>query len=123
MSSTGESASTVVLMGFLGVLLGLVGSVVSAARVQVGSVTVPWGAVLAALTLDWRNAMMVGTALLLCALAGAVLALTQKFAGPGHALYFYSTPAGNIAMGTFSNRNFLAAQLFTAVPFVAALAG
>lgn len=77
---------------------------------------------LAALTLDWRNAMMVGTALLLCALAGAVLALTQKFAGPGQGLYFYTTPAGNIAMGTFSNRNFLAAQLFTAVPFVAALA-
>lgn len=51
MSHPGESASTVVLMGFLGVLLGLVGSVVSAARVQVGSVTVPWGLVLAALTL------------------------------------------------------------------------
>jgi hypothetical protein len=46
-----EHASTVVLMGFLGVLLGLVGSVVSAARFQIGSVTVPWGLVLAALTL------------------------------------------------------------------------
>lgn len=51
MSAPREHASTVVLMGFLGVLLGLVGSVVSAARAQVGSVTVPWGLVLAALTL------------------------------------------------------------------------
>ncbi len=51
MNQPAESASTVVLMAFLGVLLGLVGSVVSAARVQVGSVTVPWGLVLAALTL------------------------------------------------------------------------
>ncbi|MFC6237417.1 hypothetical protein [Longivirga aurantiaca] len=51
MSHSRENASTIVLMGFLGVLLGLVGSVVSAARVQVGSVTVPWGALLAALTL------------------------------------------------------------------------
>jgi uncharacterized membrane protein YgdD (TMEM256/DUF423 family) len=50
-SASREHASTVVLMGFLGVLLGLVGSVVSAARLQVGSITVPWGAVLAALTL------------------------------------------------------------------------
>jgi hypothetical protein len=38
-------------MAFLGVLLGLVGSVVSAARVQIGSVTVPWGLVLCSLTL------------------------------------------------------------------------
>lgn len=51
MSAQREHASTVVLMGFLGILLGLVGSVVSAARVQVGSVTVSWGLVLAALTL------------------------------------------------------------------------
>ena len=51
MSASREHASTVVLMGFLGVLLGLVGSVVSAARVQIGSVTIPWGMVLATLTL------------------------------------------------------------------------
>jgi hypothetical protein len=38
-------------MAFLGVLLGLVGSVVSAARTPVGSVMVPWGLVLMVLAL------------------------------------------------------------------------
>jgi hypothetical protein len=38
-------------MGFLGVLLGLIGSVVSAARTPVGSVMVPWGLVLMAVSL------------------------------------------------------------------------
>jgi hypothetical protein len=43
--------TTVVLMGFLGVLLGLIGSVVSAARTPVGSVMLPWGLVLMAVSL------------------------------------------------------------------------
>ena len=51
MRSRHENPTSVVLMGFLGVLLGLVGSVVSAARTSLGPVVVPWGLVLAALTL------------------------------------------------------------------------
>ena len=51
MTTPGENATTLVLMAFLGVLLGLLGSVVSAARIVVGSVTLPWGLVLVVLTL------------------------------------------------------------------------
>lgn len=50
MSRTRESVSTVVLMAFVGVLLGLIGSVVSAARTPIGSFMLPWGAVLCTAT-------------------------------------------------------------------------
>lgn len=51
MTTSRANPTTVVLMGFLGVLLGLVGSVVSAARTPVGSVMLPWGLVLVAVAL------------------------------------------------------------------------
>ena len=51
MTKSRANPTTIVLMGFLGVLLGLIGSVVSAARTPVGSVMVPWGLVLMAVSL------------------------------------------------------------------------
>lgn len=104
MSSTGESASTVVLMGFLGVLLGLVGSVVSAARVQVGSVTVPWGAVLAALTLAvavravvWSSRTRLQGALLLCGWVVATSAVL--LVSPGGDVLLPGVPRSYLYLG------------------------
>lgn len=51
MTTSRANPTTVVLLGFLGVLLGLVGSVVSAARTPVGSVMVPWGVALVVVAL------------------------------------------------------------------------
>jgi O-antigen ligase len=51
-----------------------------------------------------------------------VIGLAQKSMGEGSGLYFYGTTGARDATGTFGNRNFFAAQLFTSIPFVAALA-
>lgn len=105
MSHPGESASTVVLMGFLGVLLGLVGSVVSAARLQVGSVTVPWGLVLAALTLGvavravvWSSRTRLPGAVLL---AGWVVATsTVLLVSPGGDVLLPGIPRTYVYLGS-----------------------
>jgi O-antigen ligase len=61
--------------------------------------------------------VIVGVAVM-CALLG----LVQRFQGGGSIFYLFPNPAvDNFAKGTFPNRNFFAAQLFTSVPLVAAL--
>jgi O-antigen ligase len=77
---------------------------------------------LAVLTLDSRRLTWIALIILSCALFSAVLALAQRYAGFGYDLHFYGKESNAVASGTFNNRNFLAAQLFAAIPFVAATA-
>lgn len=77
---------------------------------------------LAALTLDSRSVAWVGISILCCALAGVLVAMAQLSVDFAELFDFYGKSTVRTASGTFSNRNFFAAQLFTAIPFVAALA-
>lgn len=77
---------------------------------------------LAVLTLDSRRIAWIALVILGCALFSAVLALAQRYAGFGYDLHFYGKESSTVASGPFNNRNFLAAQLFASIPFVAALA-
>jgi O-antigen ligase len=77
---------------------------------------------LAVLTVDPRHFPWLGGTILACALASVLLALLQKYAGPGNALAFYPDVGSGAVTGTFANRNFFAAQLFATIPFIAALA-
>jgi O-antigen ligase len=51
-----------------------------------------------------------------------ILGLAQKFQGPTSSLYVYDFGFNGSATGFFANRNFLAALLYCAIPFVVALA-
>lgn len=75
---------------------------------------------LAVLTLDERGIAWLVASLLLCALGGVFLALLQIYAGPGGSFDVYESARTGNANGLFSNRNFFAAQLFAAVPFLVA---
>ncbi len=76
----------------------------------------------AMLTVGPRGYTKVAIAILACAVLGLVIGLAQKSMGDGSGLYFYGNLGPRVASGTFGNRNFFAAQLFTSIPFVAALA-
>jgi hypothetical protein len=72
-----------------------------------------------ALTLHPNDNMKVALTIIGCALIGLFTGFAQKSLGSAAGLHFYNENAGNIASGTFGNRNFFAAQLFTSIPFVA----
>lgn len=75
----------------------------------------------AALTLSENDYPKIGYAVVACAVGGLVIGLLQKSGGESSGLYFYGYTS-QVAKGTFGNRNFFASQLFTSIPFVAALA-
>jgi O-antigen ligase len=75
----------------------------------------------AALTIPHSDYPKLGYAVVGCAIGGLVIGLLQKSGGEASGLYFYGY-ADPVAKGTFGNRNFFASQLFTSIPFVAALA-
>jgi O-antigen ligase len=75
----------------------------------------------AALTLTQNDYPKIGYAVVGCAVIGLVIGLLQKSGGQGSGLYFYGYTT-QVAKGTFGNRNFFASQLFTSIPFLAALA-
>lgn len=74
------------------------------------------------LTLHPSDSSKIALTIISCALIGLFIGFAQKSLGSAAGLHFYNENAGNIASGTFGNRNFFAAQLFTSIPFVAALA-
>ena len=69
-------------------------------------------------TKEWRVVVwsMVGIALF-----SALIGLAQKFQGQDGPFNFYHYTGTLTASGFFANRNFLAAELYCAVPFVAAM--
>lgn len=74
------------------------------------------------LTLHPNDNMKVALTIIACALIGLFIGFAQKSLGSAAGLHFYNENAGNTVSGTFGNRNFFAAQLFTSIPFVAAIA-
>lgn len=71
--------------------------------------------------LSHRRWSAVARAIVALAVAATLLGLAQRFQGKTSVLYFYPDAASGLAQGTFSNRNFLAEQLFIAIPFLFAL--
>jgi O-antigen ligase len=59
-------------------------------------------------------------AIVACALLSAIFAFLQFFFGQSSALYFYEY-SSNIGLGTFNNPNFFSAQIYTAIPLIAAI--
>ena len=78
---------------------------------------------LAAMTLNRRELPVIGVALVFAAVVGVLLGFVQRTAPADSWLHFYGfkSGAGRVS-GTFGNANFFAAQLFTSIPFLAALA-
>jgi O-antigen ligase len=76
----------------------------------------------AVLTLRATDYLRISLVVVACAVIGLVIGLAQKSLGQMSGFYFYGDFGINIANGTFANRNFFAAQLFTSIPFVAAIA-
>ena len=78
---------------------------------------------LAVLTLDRRDTPVIGLALVFAAVAGVMVGLLQRNAPVDSWLHFYGYRAGpSRVSGSFGNPNYFAAQLFTSIPFLAALA-
>ena len=71
----------------------------------------------ATLTLSARNCMPIVIAILLCTLPSVSLALLQHLRGADGSYYIYESSYG-IGTGVFNNRNFFAAQIYTALPFL-----
>jgi O-antigen ligase len=63
----------------------------------------------------WIAATIIG-----CAVIGLFVGLMQQIQGPESPFFFYGNFSG-VVSGTFGNRNFYASQLYTTIPFVAAL--
>jgi hypothetical protein len=80
-------------------------------------------AFVAVMSVRRRMFWTISAAICTAAFVGAVIGLMQKGLGAASGLFFYGQSATNLfATGTFANRNFFATQLFTALPFLAALA-
>ena len=73
------------------------------------------------LTLSPVDRRFVALGLLVIAVASVLLGLAQKFNGAGNSFSFFEEYSGSVT-GAFANRNFFAAQLYTSIPFLAALA-
>ena len=83
----------------------------------------PLAAFIAALSVPRRCFWQVATAILLATIVGMVIALMQKRGGVESGLYFYlSDKRTALPSGTFANKNFFAAQLYAAIPVLAAFA-
>ena len=76
----------------------------------------------AALTVQANQRIYLVLTLLGFVLVSIILGLAQKFQGPTSSLYIYDFGSNGSATGFFANRNFSAALLYAAIPFVVALA-
>jgi O-antigen ligase len=77
---------------------------------------------LAVLSLKGRDMFALASFVVVCAVVGVVLGLLQKTGRVPDWLYLHGKPDVNAATGSFGNRNFLAAQIFVSLPFLAILA-
>ncbi len=77
---------------------------------------------LSILTLRSESYGRLALVIVICALIGLFIGLIQRSLGEVSGLYFYGYKGFKTATGTFGNRNFFATQLFTTIPFIAALA-
>ena len=76
----------------------------------------------AALTVKANQRAYLIITLLGIVLVSIILGMAQKFEGPSSSLYVYDFSSVGEATGFFANRNFFAALLYAAIPFVVALA-
>src|SRR3989337_975708 len=76
----------------------------------------------AALSLPQEDRKFLAIGLLIAVVASVLLGLAQKFQGPASPLYWHENSSVGSATGPFANRNFFAALLYSAIPFIAALA-
>ncbi len=77
---------------------------------------------IAMLTLSRKNLPIIGFTLLLCAFVCVFIGLIQRTAPADSFIHFQTYLGPGRASGTFVNVNFFAMQLYTALPFLAALA-
>ena len=77
---------------------------------------------LAALTIKANQRVYMVLTFLSVVLVSIILGLAQKFQGPTSSLYIYDFGSNESATGFFANRNFFAALLYSAIPFVVASA-
>lgn len=83
----------------------------------------PLAAFIAVLSVPRRCFWQIAAALLLAAVVGLVIALLQKRGGVPSGLFFYLDDKRTaLPSGTFANKNFFAAQLYTVIPVLAAFA-
>ena len=78
-------------------------------------------AYLAVLTLATRQVIWVCGCIILCAIVSVGFSLAQHFQGAESLFYLYDS-AGGIGVGTFNNRSFFAAQLYSSIPILSAFA-
>ncbi len=78
-------------------------------------------AFMALLTVRYQTLLWMCGSLICCAIIGVGFALLQHFHGADSGYYLYDS-AGGIGVGTFNNRNFFAAQLYTSIPILSAFA-
>lgn len=71
----------------------------------------------ATLTLRARNCVPIVVAILFCTVPSVCLSLLQHLRGVDGSYYIYESNYG-IGTGVFNNRNFFAAQIYTALPFL-----
>jgi O-antigen ligase len=83
----------------------------------------PLAAFLGVLSVPRRAFWYLSAAICMCAIIGSGIGIVQRSQGVASGLFFYAdTGSLKLASGTFANRNFFGAQLYTSIPFLAALA-
>jgi O-antigen ligase len=97
--SLSPAGSKAALLAFLPAAAGFLAAIASTTRDRI-----------------WFVVIIIG-----CAILGLFVGFMQQIQGPESSFYFYGNASGVIS-GTFGNRNFYAAQLYSTIPFVAALA-
>lgn len=81
-----------------------------------------FGLFVAAVTLKSTQRKYLAMVILAAVLVSILLGVAQKFQGPNSLLFVYDLGGSLVASGFFANRNFYAALLYSALPFVIAFA-
>ena len=81
------------------------------------SILPPLAGFFGALTISPRQFMMCGLVVIACTTIGVIFSLLQIAQGANSIFYLYE-PEPTLGIGTFNNRNFFAAQVYTAIIFV-----
>ena len=76
----------------------------------------------AALTLKKSELHTIAMVFVGCAILGVIVSVLQRLQGQQSLWYFYGNLGNTNTTGTFANRNFFGTQLFSTIPFIAALA-
>jgi O-antigen ligase len=76
---------------------------------------------LAVQTLTLRHVFWICAGIVVCAIVSVGLGLLQHAYGPDSGYYLYDS-VGGTGVGTFNNRNFFAAQLYSSIPILSAFA-